>query len=379
MVLNMITRNDKKNKYQFISSQIAKRIETGVYNPGDKLPGSQELAKTYDTSILTIRQAVNELIKNKLVFPVQGKGTFVSEKIDQRDKEELSVQLVICSVHESIETDPFGNILLMNLCSYATSKNTSVNVTLLARHQSINDYLAKGVTKTMRNGLIMILNSQVLTEKTLKMLIAERIPFVVVPVEYTENLPQVRSNGEHAVREAIKTLHQMGHENILLLPGHNSLNDVIKVYDELGLELNSSYLIPVTPWDEESTRQVIRRVLKRKLEFTAVYTSGDNALIGVCRELMENGIKIPDDVSVFCHDRYSWLDTLFPFKLSGYQQNQQGIARALLDFVEEQRQSGMSIIKDIQIPMDFVAGSSCFINTDGFSKFLNKKIDKYNK
>ena len=59
MVLNMITRNDKKNKYQFISSQIAKRIETGVYNPGDKLPGSQELAKTYDTSILTIRQAVN--------------------------------------------------------------------------------------------------------------------------------------------------------------------------------------------------------------------------------------------------------------------------------------------------------------------------------
>ena len=56
-------------------------INTGKWVPGDLLPSESQLSEILDISVGTVRKAIDELEKEKLVYRHQGKGTYVS-KID---------------------------------------------------------------------------------------------------------------------------------------------------------------------------------------------------------------------------------------------------------------------------------------------------------
>lgn len=56
-------------------------INAGKWVPGDLLPSESQLSETLDISVGTVRKAIDELEKEKLVYRHQGKGTYVS-KID---------------------------------------------------------------------------------------------------------------------------------------------------------------------------------------------------------------------------------------------------------------------------------------------------------
>lgn len=52
----------------------------GQLRPGDKLPTERELADTFGVSRLTVRRALDRLEGDRLVYRIQGAGTFVSER-----------------------------------------------------------------------------------------------------------------------------------------------------------------------------------------------------------------------------------------------------------------------------------------------------------
>ncbi len=56
-------------------------INNGQWVPGDLIPSESQLADTLQISVGTVRKAIDELEKEKLVYRHQGKGTYVS-KID---------------------------------------------------------------------------------------------------------------------------------------------------------------------------------------------------------------------------------------------------------------------------------------------------------
>ncbi len=57
---------------------LASEIERGRHASGDKLPSERELAAAYGTSRTSIRQALEALVREGLLFRAMGKGTFVS-------------------------------------------------------------------------------------------------------------------------------------------------------------------------------------------------------------------------------------------------------------------------------------------------------------
>ncbi|WP_214326336.1 GntR family transcriptional regulator [Nonomuraea sediminis] len=61
----------KEHLYRLISNQL---------RPGDKLPTERDLAEAFGVSRLTVRRAIDRLESDRLVFRVQGAGTFVSER-----------------------------------------------------------------------------------------------------------------------------------------------------------------------------------------------------------------------------------------------------------------------------------------------------------
>lgn len=65
--------------YLQLTTQLIHMIEEGVLKPGDKIASERELSETLKVSRITSRLAIQELLKNGLIYREQGRGTFVAE------------------------------------------------------------------------------------------------------------------------------------------------------------------------------------------------------------------------------------------------------------------------------------------------------------
>ncbi|HHT39450.1 MAG: GntR family transcriptional regulator [Acholeplasmatales bacterium] len=64
--------------YLIIENDIKAAINNGSFKSGDLIPSENELKEKYNVSRMTVRQALNNLVNEGLLFRHQGKGTFVS-------------------------------------------------------------------------------------------------------------------------------------------------------------------------------------------------------------------------------------------------------------------------------------------------------------
>ncbi|MQS96447.1 GntR family transcriptional regulator [Companilactobacillus halodurans] len=64
--------------YEQVKNEIIKKISNGIYEVGSKIPAEHELEKEFNTSRITIRRAVDELVDENYLTKKQGKGTFVN-------------------------------------------------------------------------------------------------------------------------------------------------------------------------------------------------------------------------------------------------------------------------------------------------------------
>lgn len=84
-------------RYVEIQQYLAKKIRDGEFREGDLLPTEQELQKMFGVSRITVTTALREMVKDGIIYRVQGKGTFVAET-----KKELDIyKMVNTSIAEN--------------------------------------------------------------------------------------------------------------------------------------------------------------------------------------------------------------------------------------------------------------------------------------
>lgn len=83
--------------------QILKNLETGNMQPGEKLPTQEKLAEIFGVGRSSIREATNALAIMGYLKIIQGKGTFISEKLPADSSPAISYR------------DFFGDADLFNL------------------------------------------------------------------------------------------------------------------------------------------------------------------------------------------------------------------------------------------------------------------------
>jgi len=74
----IINRHERVPLYCQLRSVILERIENGELKPNSPIPSETELVKQYGLSRTTVRQAINELVREGYIYRRKGKGTFVS-------------------------------------------------------------------------------------------------------------------------------------------------------------------------------------------------------------------------------------------------------------------------------------------------------------
>ena len=67
-------------RYREIARELKEQIQVGHYKEHQTIPSEPELAKLYDVSRMTARQAINELVYEGVLYRVKGKGTFVNHQ-----------------------------------------------------------------------------------------------------------------------------------------------------------------------------------------------------------------------------------------------------------------------------------------------------------
>jgi len=75
----VIRRDSPVPYYYQLEGFLREQIQHGTWKPGEKIPSEAELCAAFDVSRTVVRQALNELVQEGVLYRRKGKGTFVSE------------------------------------------------------------------------------------------------------------------------------------------------------------------------------------------------------------------------------------------------------------------------------------------------------------
>ena len=83
--IDLFVSDAQKPKYGRIQDSILNCIRKGEWTPGDRIPPERELARIFDASVGTVRNALRNLVTQGYLSREQGRGTFVRKSIEHSD------------------------------------------------------------------------------------------------------------------------------------------------------------------------------------------------------------------------------------------------------------------------------------------------------
>jgi len=173
-----IDKNSPVPYYYQLEQLLRERVENGEWKPGDNLPPEAGLCSTFGVSRTVVRQALNKLCQDGVVYKEKGKGTFVAkpklqEKFIQRTygfyqemrEKGLEVESKILE-HEIVEP-PTRIRTLLKLTEGQKVVKTS-------RLRSVNKELIMFTTTYVRSDLCPELEKEDLTNRSLYQLLWDK-------------------------------------------------------------------------------------------------------------------------------------------------------------------------------------------------------------
>jgi DNA-binding GntR family transcriptional regulator len=77
---NPLQKTSERPLYKQLMQRLRNDITAGVYPAGERIPGEQALCEIYGVSRVTVRKALDEIVRCGLLLRRQGKGTFVAQE-----------------------------------------------------------------------------------------------------------------------------------------------------------------------------------------------------------------------------------------------------------------------------------------------------------
>jgi len=99
-------RRSRVALYVQVAAVLRRRIEEGEWRPGEKISTLEELETEFQVARVTVRQAVDILQKEGLVYRQQGRGTFVAEGLTDKRwlKLETTWESLISTIKDNVPT-----------------------------------------------------------------------------------------------------------------------------------------------------------------------------------------------------------------------------------------------------------------------------------
>lgn len=291
-----------------IFEQVYERIESDVHQraPGEYLPSEVQYSILLGVSRLTVRKAVDELIRRGLVSRIAGKGLMVSESPNTLPRGRLLISC-ICIPGDS---DLFRCVLgCMDAAGRYRYEYKLLNFP--SASEQYRAVLAEDLSAY--DGAVITCFDSEAEQCTLNLIQRAHLPVCIMSNEH-EGIPSIMSddyNGGYLIGD---DLAKHGHRDILFLSTDRRISDVSRRYNgfsqalkDNGIEHNPDLVLqipdPGVPLFTGigSLRELpfsAEKYLERKIHYTAVTGHSTLPIVSFCNQLYKRGVRIPEDVSV---------------------------------------------------------------------------------
>jgi LacI family transcriptional regulator len=143
------------------------------------------------------------------------------------------------------------------------------------------------------------------------------LPVVAATCNY-HDFPALRVDDQQAAFEAVCHLISLGHRKIRMINGSghsfgsHRLEGYYRAMDALKSKREEGQVATVPHYTAEYGMEGMRELLLRGRDFTALFASTDELAIGAIRVLRDEGLRVPEDVSVIGFDDISMSNYIIP-------------------------------------------------------------------
>ena len=306
--MSLVIEKTKENK-KSVHTQLTDELRSQALRmaTGDKLPSENMLCRRYQLARMTVSKALNELVNEGIVYRKQGKGTFVNEPTA------TPVYFLI----PYAGTLQSGNVALNGVYSGVLQEAKERNIKtelLVASPTNQRKDIDWELFNSMRPGSKILIYGFWFA-RLFDLLKAKncRVVFINPQWECEEALAAITSSWYslvidrvNAIHRVIKYLHNTGCGRVAFI--HNishCMNPFILGYEQAlkneGVSLCRQLTIYCLDTYLDAYNNVDNMLLLRdKYPFDAIITSTPNQMLGAIQSLLDNSIKTPGEVALFC-------------------------------------------------------------------------------
>jgi GntR family transcriptional regulator of arabinose operon len=297
---------DNGPKYQMVKDHIKHLLKSGTIPYGKKLPSEHELMDKFKVSRNTIRQAFGELAGEGLIIKEQGKGTFSNYMKASRQKQ------IIAVISTFISTVVFLDII----SGIERVLSDEGYMMLLSNTDNVKEREAQHLQSVLDHGVIGIIMEPTQSAKenvnlALLKRIEEKGIKIVCMNSFCDNFDSsyVLLDDERGGYMATEYLLQLGHRKIAGIFNTDTKQGVKRkagflkaIHDYNGV--NDPRLSGNYPTSDMFVYPYMfaQSVLREKDHPTAFVCYNDQTAVMVMQAIIDQGLKIPEDISVVGYD-----------------------------------------------------------------------------
>lgn len=294
-------------KFRMLATRLRQQIAEGEWSVGGRLPTEQDLARTHEVAINTVRRAINLLVDEGLVRRRQGSGTFVAAAPADGGRRRRFVGVLVPSTSYFYPRVIEGIERVMSAAGVRVILSSSeYNLDLEA--EQTRQLLDAGV-----DGLLLVPNLHLmddpqrhveqLRELPVPYVLVERRPPDPAPDDAT---PYVCTNHVGGGYSAVRHFVELGHQRI----GHlgrirTATAELVaegfrRAVEDFGLPQVPAAVVRRGEWSADQLAAYAQSCKDNGV--TAVFCLGDRDAAGLLPHARRLGLTVPDDLAVVAYD-----------------------------------------------------------------------------
>ncbi len=292
---------EESPKHALITEVMSRQIALGRWLPGSKLPTEAQLMARFNVSRITIRRALQDLMRDGLLVGRQGKGTYVNAS-----KAARAINLLFVHGQESDATHPYTAHLLEGVRSFSQHASPTFRIELAAMKpvnlQSPDDTtIEELVTYGRHHGVIAMPR---IHSRAMERMLERGVPIVLIGGTGPQAVPAGcvmvdirRDPGD--LELAMEHFRSIGCQRVGVLSGSHPkelerfIGRVRRIYPEFPVANWE-----VSGWGINAGAAAMERLLARVPDLDAVYAYEDLIALGAMHTLWKRGKRVPEDVAV---------------------------------------------------------------------------------
>ena len=350
--------------YKQIQHDIRRLITIGRLREGDRVPSEKELAEQYRVSQITSKNALLGLMEEGLLVRIQGKGTFVMNRSDNKSEQQVRTSLGTLTyrsgriglVLPTMKTK-VDQLILDAIEKHATAAGYEVLLRITRESQQEEARVIASFLKQGVDGIIIFPVENETYNDSILRLSLDRFPFVFID-RYLKGIKccSVGADNVGGMRQAVERLLDKGHTSIALVSPEitNTVTDErASGFEQVFLERKSSIdknlwcLLPLELIASGAAELVIASFLQERPQVTAAVTANTELCRYVWKAAQAAGKNIPEDMELVTFDLPDLPD------VSYIHQNVGEMCRLTMELLLEQM-NGEQDYRQLIVPVTYI-------------------------